>query len=31
MLVVLVMLVLVNQVCWVMDLGDNSQRARDAR
>ena len=31
MLVVLVMLVLVNQVGWVMDLGDYSQRARDAR
>jgi hypothetical protein len=31
MVVVLVMLVLVNQVGWVINLGDRSQRARDAR
>jgi hypothetical protein len=31
MLVVLATLVLINQVGWVIDLGDRSQRAHDAR
>ena len=31
MVVVLVTLLLVNQVGWIVDLGDRSQRARDAR
>lgn len=31
MVVVIVILVLVNQAGWVVDLGDRSQRARDAR